>query len=46
MQGLDNYNELYKGMSFKDISEARKYLNFYALANKMELMLLKVLQKG
>ncbi|XP_019246531.1 PREDICTED: uncharacterized protein LOC109226193 [Nicotiana attenuata] len=41
MPGLDNYKELYKGMSFKDIPEARKYLNFYALANKKELKLLK-----
>ncbi|XP_070049285.1 uncharacterized protein [Nicotiana tomentosiformis] len=41
MPCLDNYKELYKGMRFKNIPEARKYLNLYALANKKELKLKK-----
>nr|XP_009758264.1 PREDICTED: uncharacterized protein LOC104210973 [Nicotiana sylvestris] len=35
--GLQNYKELYKGMSFKDIPEARKCINLYSLANKKDL---------
>ncbi|MCE3216637.1 hypothetical protein HAX54_007275, partial [Datura stramonium] len=33
-EGLYDYLELFKGMSFKDIPEARKCIRLYGLANK------------
>nr|XP_016487881.1 PREDICTED: uncharacterized protein LOC107807940 [Nicotiana tabacum] len=38
---LNEYKELYKGMIFKDIPEAKKCMELYALANKKILELLK-----
>ncbi|XP_019256297.1 PREDICTED: uncharacterized protein LOC109234687 [Nicotiana attenuata] len=38
---LENYKELKLGMSFKDMNEGRKAVNFYALANKKALKLIK-----
>nr|XP_009594829.1 uncharacterized protein LOC104091250 [Nicotiana tomentosiformis] len=38
---LADYKELYKGMSFKDIPEARKVINLYCLANCYGLTQLK-----
>lgn len=31
---LENYKELEKGQTFKDMTEARKVINFYAIANR------------
>ncbi|XP_019257692.1 PREDICTED: uncharacterized protein LOC109235901 [Nicotiana attenuata] len=38
---LNEYKELYKGMNFKDVPEARKCMKLYALTNKKKLELLK-----
>nr|XP_016503785.1 PREDICTED: uncharacterized protein LOC107821841 [Nicotiana tabacum] len=41
IEQLLDYKELDKNMSFKDISEARKCLKLYAMANKKEIVLKK-----
>ncbi|KAM3287920.1 hypothetical protein P3S67_021350 [Capsicum chacoense] len=38
---LENYNELYVGMTFKDMKEGRQAINYYALANKRALTIIK-----
>ncbi|XP_070023682.1 uncharacterized protein [Nicotiana sylvestris] len=38
---LTEYKELHKSMTFKDIPEARKFINLYSLANGYELKQLK-----
>ncbi|XP_075108708.1 uncharacterized protein LOC142180391 [Nicotiana tabacum] len=38
---LENFKELELGMTFKDMKEARQFINFYALANKKGLWVVK-----
>ncbi|PHU22475.1 hypothetical protein BC332_07582 [Capsicum chinense] len=38
---FENYNELYVGMSFKDMKEDRQTVNYYVLANKRALTIIK-----
>ncbi|XP_070019652.1 uncharacterized protein [Nicotiana sylvestris] len=40
-ENLNEYKEIYKGMSFKDIPEARKFMNLYSLVNQKKLKLVK-----
>nr|XP_009779792.1 PREDICTED: uncharacterized protein LOC104228936 [Nicotiana sylvestris] len=40
-ENLNEYKEIYKGISFKDIPEARKSMNLYSLVNQKKLKLLK-----
>ncbi|KAG5596285.1 hypothetical protein H5410_037517 [Solanum commersonii] len=39
--GLQDYKEIVKGMAFKDIAEAKQFCKLYALAKKVELVVLK-----
>ncbi|KAH0706388.1 hypothetical protein KY285_010890 [Solanum tuberosum] len=38
---LENFKELQVGMTFKDMKEGRQVLNYYALANKRDLTIIK-----
>ncbi|XP_019244492.1 PREDICTED: uncharacterized protein LOC109224366 [Nicotiana attenuata] len=40
-ENLNEYKEIYKGMSFKNIPEARKFMNLYSLVNQKKLKLVK-----
>jgi len=38
---LQDYKEIVKGMAFKDIAEAKQFCKLYALAKKVELVVVK-----
>ncbi|WMV10242.1 hypothetical protein MTR67_003627 [Solanum verrucosum] len=41
IDGLQDYKEIAKGMAFKDIPETKQFCKLYALAKKVELVVLK-----